>query len=80
VSPSSTREIRLSGQNAVGSMTWDLAGGPLADVEEGDIYKVDEKRRFYLNTYKGSSSTTSTTPRTRSGCPDCPCSGTRSRC
>ena len=28
-------------------------GGRVADVEEADIYKVDQNRLFYLNTYKG---------------------------
>src|SRR3982751_3505211 len=27
--------------------------GRVADVEEGDIYKVDHNRLFYLNTYRG---------------------------
>ena len=28
-------------------------GGRMADVQEGDIYKVDRNRLFYLNTYRG---------------------------
>jgi hypothetical protein len=28
-------------------------GGRVADVEEGDIYRVDKNRLFYLNTYRG---------------------------
>ena len=28
-------------------------GGRVAEVEEGDIYRIDGNRLFYLNTYRG---------------------------
>jgi hypothetical protein len=42
-----------SASSPMGASDAAAPGGRVADVQEGDIYKVDQNRLFYLNTYRG---------------------------